>query len=130
MKKGLLIIALLIFDAGFAQTKKRATDEEKLAKCILENTSNFSFNGQQPIGKGWNVLENLFADNQFVAWGEYHNSPLLSQLTNYALESASKYGYKTWCIETSPFAASELMRFAKSKNPWDTIVQIAKERPN
>lgn len=130
MKKSLLIIALFIFNFSFGQTKKKLTDEEKLTKCILENTNYFTFNGQNPEGKGWNILENLFANNQFVAWGEYHNSPLLSQLTNYALESASKYGYKTWCVEISPFAASELMRITKFKNPLDTIFQIAKERPN
>ncbi|WP_341904256.1 hypothetical protein [Fluviicola taffensis] len=130
MKKGLFMIALLIFNLAFGQEKKKATDEEKLTKCILENTNYFTFNGQKPDGKGWDILENLFANNQFVAWGEYHNSPLLSQLTNYALESASKYGYKTWCAEISPFAAAELMRIAKSKNPLDTISRIANERPN
>lgn len=130
MKKGLFIITLLIFNLAFGQGKKKLTDEEKLTKCILENTNYFTFNGQKPDGKGWDILENLFANNQFVAWGEYHNSPLLSQLTNYALESASKYGYKTWCAEISPFAASELMRIAKSKNPLDTIFRIAKERPD
>lgn len=130
MKTGLFMIALLIFNLAFGQGKKKLTDEEKLTKCILENTNYFTFNGQKPDGKGWEILENLFANNQFVAWGEYHNSPLLSQLTNYALESASKYGYKTWCAEISPFAASELMRIAKSKNPLDTISRIANERPN
>jgi len=124
------MLTLLIFNLAFGQEKKKTTDEEKLTKCILENTNYFSFNGQKPDGKGWDILENLFANNQFVAWGEYHNSPLLSQLTNYALESASKQGYKTWCVETSPFVATELMRIAKSKNPMDTIAKIAKERPN
>lgn len=130
MKKGLFIIILLISNFAFGQVKKKTTDEEKLTKCILENTNYFTFNGQKPDGKGWDILENLFANNQFVAWGEYHNSPLLSQLTNYALESASRFGYKTWCIETSPFAAAELTRIAKSKNPLDTIFKIAKERPD
>lgn len=130
MKKGLFIIALLIVYAGFGQSNKKMTDEEKLAKCILENTSYFSFKGEKPTGKGWDILENLFAENQFVAWGEYHNSPILSSLTTYALASASKNGYKTWCVETSPFAAAELMRIAKTKNPLDTILKIAKDRPN
>jgi hypothetical protein len=129
MKKNLLIIALFIFNFGFAQTKKSTSDEEKLTKCILENTNYFTFNGEKPIGKGWDIIENIFAENQFVAWGEYHGSPLLSQLTSYALESASKSGFKTWCIETSPFVASELMRIAKSPNPLDTVFQIAKDRP-
>jgi hypothetical protein len=130
MKKSFLIITLFIFNFSIGQTKKIATDEEILTKCILENTNYFTFDGQKPNGKGWNIIENLFAENQFVAWGEYHNSPLLSQLTSYALESASKNGFKTWCVETSPFIASELMRIAKSKKPFDTILQIAKDRPN
>ncbi len=130
MKKNLLVIALFIFNFSIAQTKKKTTDQEKLNKCILENTNYFTFNGQKPTGKGWDMLENLFAENQFVAWGEYHNSPVLSQLTSYALESASKYGFKTWCVETSPFIASELMRIAKTPNPLDSILQIAKERTN
>lgn len=130
MKKGLLIITLLSFNFSFAQSKKKTTDEEKLTKCILENTNYFTFNGKKPNGKGWDIIENLFAENQFVAWGEYHNSPLVSQLTGYALESASKVGYKTWCVETSPFIASELLRIAKTKNPFDTFLKIANERPN
>lgn len=129
MKKKLLIIALLIFNFCSGQTKKKMTDEEKLTKCILENTNYFTFNGQKPNGKAWDILKNLFAENQFVAWGEYHNSPVLSELTTYALESASKNGYKIWCVETSPFAASELMRIAKTENPLDSILQIAKDRP-
>ncbi len=127
MKVNLLIIALFIFNVSNGQTNKRTTDEEKLNKCILEKTNYFTFSGQRPIGKGWDTLENIFAQNQFVGWGEYHNSPLLSQLTSYALESASNNGFKTWCIETSPFIASELSLFAKNKNPSDTILKIAEK---
>ncbi len=127
MKKLLLLSALLTYNFCIGQSIKKTTDEEKLTKCIVENTNYFVFNGQKPTGKGWDILENLFAENQFVAWGEYHNSPLLSQLTSYALESASKNGYKTWCIETSPFIASELTVFSKLKNPGDTILKIAEK---
>jgi hypothetical protein len=127
MKRNLLIIALFIFNISNGQTNKRTTDEEKLTKCILENTNNFTFDGQKAYGKGWNILDSLFFYNQFVAWGEYHNSPLLSQLTAYSLESASKYGFKNWCIETSPFLASELFKFSRSKNTTDTILRIAEK---
>jgi hypothetical protein len=127
MKSNLIFAGLFILNAGFAQTKPMLTDEARFNKCAAENTSYFTFNGQQPNGKGWTILENLFAENQFVAWGEYHNSPVLSQLISYALEAASKKGYKTWCTETSPFAASELMRIAKIKSPLDTILSFSKE---
>ncbi len=129
MKIGLLLSALLISTLSFGQANKPITDEEKLAKCIIEHTSDFTFDGQKQSGAGWTILENLFKENQFVAWGEYHGSPLLSQLTSAALESASKFGFKTWVVETSPFIASELNYFAKSKNTTDTILQIAKKFP-
>ncbi|RKR83550.1 hypothetical protein BDD43_3760 [Mucilaginibacter gracilis] len=110
----------------YGQAKKAITDDARLNKCILENTAYFTFNGAEPAGEGWSRLENLFAQNQFVAWGEYHNSPLLSQLTGFALASASKNGYKTWCTETSPFAASQLTWIAKTSNPYDTIISFSK----
>ena len=124
MNKILMIAILLTPILSYGQTKPKPSDEEKFNKCILENTNYFTFDGQKPIGKGWTILENLFAENQFVAWGEFHNSPVLSKLTSFALESASKSGYKTWCLETSPFIATELMRIGKAKNPSETIIDI------
>jgi hypothetical protein len=118
---------LLTSHLSYSQTKKNLNDEEKLNNYIATHTSYFTFNGQQPFGKGWDTLENLFAENQFVAWGEYHNSPLLSRLTAYALASAGKNGYKKWCVETGPFAASELMRFSRAKSPADTLIRLFKD---
>jgi hypothetical protein len=129
MKTIFLVILSLTSYFSFSQTKQNITDDERLNKCIIENTNYFTFDGQKPIGKAWNILENLFVENQFVAWGEYHNSPMVSQLTSYALESASKNGFKTWCVETSPFVAAELLGIAKSKNPLDSILKISKDRP-
>ena len=130
MNKIFIIAIILTSTLSYAQTKPKLSDEEKFNKCVLENTSYFTFDGQKPNGNGWTILENLFAENQFVAWGEFHNSPVLSKLTSYALVSASKYGYKTWCVETSPFVAMELMRIAKTKNPFDTLLSISKDHPN
>ncbi|MES2388204.1 MAG: hypothetical protein V4543_09390 [Bacteroidota bacterium] len=127
MKKALFAVIILASYCSYGQTKKPLTDEAKLNKCISENTAFFLFSGQKPEGRGWDILQGLFADNQFVAWGEYHNSPLLSQLTCFALEGASENGFKTWCTETSPFAASELSRFSKTKNPYEAILSTSKE---
>ncbi len=127
MKRYFIVILILSFYQGYGQVKKKLTDLDQLNKCISEHTSYFTFDGQQPKGKGWDVLNGLFAQNQFVGWGEYHNSPLLSQLTVYALESAAKNGYKTWCVETGPFVAKELMRIAHSKSPADTLVKLFNE---
>ena len=127
MKRILTVVMVLVSYFSHGQSTPRLTDEQEFNKCVLENTSYFTFDGQKPVGKGWTILEGLFAKNQFVAWGEYHNSPVLSKLTSFALESASKNGYKTWCIETSPFIASELKVFSKAKNTTDTILTIAKK---
>ena len=127
MKRILTVVMVLVSYFSHGQSTPRPTDEQEFNKCVLENTNYFTFDGQKPVGKGWTILEGLFAKNQFVAWGEYHNSPVLSKLTNFALESASKSGYKTWCIETSPFIASELTVFSKAKNTTDTILTIAKK---
>jgi len=127
MKNLLCLLLLLKFGGSYGQTKQILTDEAKLNRCIAQNTSYFNFNGEEgPIGKGWDLLTNLFKENQFVAWGEYHNSPLLAQLTSYALESAYKSGYRSFCVETSPFVAAELMRISQSAAPADTLLKIFK----
>ncbi len=130
MKKILIVAILLISFLSYGQKKSKLTDEEYFNKYVTENLNTFTFNGQKPVGSGWTILENLFAENQFVAWGEYHNSPVVSQLTSFALESASHNGFKFWCVETSPFMASELMRIAKTSNPIETILKLPRIAPN
>ncbi|PZU87848.1 MAG: hypothetical protein DI529_06680 [Chryseobacterium sp.] len=114
----------------WGQSKKVIADSVKFNNYVKENSDSFVFDGQQPTGRGWQTLEHLFAENQFVAWGEYHNSALFSKLSNYALQSASLYGFRNWCVEVSPFVASELQRIAKSKNPLDSIKVISKDHPD
>ncbi len=126
MKKLTLVVALFGTLISSAQKGKPIPDSAKFNKYVAEKMMSFHFTGQQPVGTGWDILEKHFADNQFVAWGEYHNSPLLSRLAGYALAKASRYGFKTWCIETSPFVAAELTRIGKSKAPADTIAEISK----
>ncbi len=131
MKIQLLIVIACLFSLCMrAQKNANLTDEEKLARCITANTSYFTFSGQQPEGGGWTKLQNLFQQNQFVAWGEYHNSPLLSQLAGHALESAAANGFRAFCTETSPFVAGELSRISKMKSPADTIESIYKKGIN
>ncbi|MCJ8209095.1 hypothetical protein MUY27_05200 [Mucilaginibacter sp. RS28] len=127
MKQLLLLVLLLANSLSYAQNGKSVSDEDRLNKYITSHISYFTFNGQRPEGKGWDTLDSLFAKNQFVAWGEYHNSPLLSQLTVYALESAAKYGYKNWCVEVGPYTATELTRISRATNPADTIEKLFKE---
>lgn len=127
MKNLLFPFLLLLSPFSYAQTKRSLNDQDKLNDCISTHTTYFTFNGDRPTGKGWEVLEGLFAQNQFVAWGEYHNSPKLSELTAHAMVSAAKQGYKTLCVETSPFVATELMRIARTTNPSDTLEKIFNE---
>lgn len=130
MKKYLVIAAALLSNYCIGQTRKVVSDLEKFNKYIAENTASFTFDGIKPHGEGWAMLEKQFAENQFVAWGEYHNSVLISQLSNYALETASRYGFKNWCVEVSPFVAAELTRIAKTRNPFDSLVAVSKDHPN
>lgn len=127
MKNLLLPIVLFVFQCSYGQSKKAASDQDQLTGFIATHTQYFSFNGEAPAGKGWQTLEELFAQNQFVAWGEYHNSPTLSALTAWAMASASKHGFKTFCVETSPFVAAELNRISATPNPVDTLERIFKE---
>jgi hypothetical protein len=128
MKKYLIAITILTTNFCFGQTEKIISDSTRFNKYVTENLTSFTFDGQKPYGTGWTILEKQFANNQFVAWGEYHNSSLFSQLSSYALETASKYGFKNWCIETSPFVANELMRISKSQNPVDTIIELSRDK--
>lgn len=130
MRKFLLLAIIFATQLIFGQSKKPLADSVKFNNYVKENSDSFVFNGQQPTGKGWDILEHLFAENQFVAWGEYHNSALFSQLTNYALQSASRNGFRNWCVEVSPFAAAELKRISKSKSPLDSINSISKDHPD
>ncbi|PKK38249.1 hypothetical protein BWI96_00170 [Siphonobacter sp. SORGH_AS_0500] len=129
MKKFLLLITWLFTHTGFAQQGKALSDSSKFNTYLARHTSSFTFNGQKPIGPGWDLLEKQFADNQFVAWGEYHNSGVLSQLSCFALEAASRHGFKNWCVEVSPFVASELMRISTSKSPYDSLLAVSKDHP-
>jgi hypothetical protein len=130
MKIFVFATLLLIAPFGYGQKKLKLSDDEQFKLYVSANTTSFTFDGQEPVGRGWTILDSLFAENQFVCWGEYHNSPIVSKLTTYALEGASKYGFKTWCVETSPFIASELMRFSKMSSPFDAILNISKDHPN
>ncbi|MDR6195299.1 hypothetical protein [Siphonobacter sp. SORGH_AS_0500] len=129
MKRLLLLISWLFTRMGFAQQGKALSDSSKFNTYLARHTSSFTFNGQKPIGPGWDLLEKQFAENQFVAWGEYHNSGLLSQLSCFALEAASRHGFKNWCVEVSPFVASELMRISTSKSPYDSLLAVSKDHP-
>ncbi|MDI9867900.1 hypothetical protein [Flectobacillus roseus] len=124
----LLFFAILGINLCFGQTVKVKSDSTKFNKIVFENTSSFQFDGTKPIGKGWDILEKQFSDNQFVAWGEYHNSKQLSQLSSYVLEAASKNGFKNWCVETSPFVAKELKQISRTKNPVDSIIKLSKDK--
>lgn len=130
MKIFFSFLTIFIGYFGFSQTSKTTNDSAKFIKYTRDSLASFTFNGQIPAGDGWKILEKQFADNQFVAWGEYHNSPVLSQLSAYALQKAAGYGFKKWCVEVSPFVAAELMRISKEKDPFGSIQAISKDHPD
>jgi hypothetical protein len=130
MKRILLILAVFYSNFCTAQKPGSTSDSAKFFRSVRQNSSAFTFDGQRPGGRGWEILEKQFADNQFVAWGEYHNSALLSQLSGYALQAAGGFGFKNWCVEVSPFVAAELTAIAHSPSPFDTLKALSKDHPD
>jgi hypothetical protein len=76
----------------------------------LVNQSKLDFDiiNNKPNGKGWNLFANQFAENNYVGWGEYHNSPLISILAIEVLQIAAKNKYNIWCIQIGKYAAKDL----------------------
>jgi hypothetical protein len=126
MKKLAFLISIFSLNICVAQHK---ADSTIFKEYLLKNELDFTFDGQKPMGKGWDLIEDQFKKNQFVAWGEYHNSNLFSKLTSYTLSIAAQNGFKNWVVETSPFVASELTRFSKTKVPFDSILSNSKSHP-
>jgi hypothetical protein len=120
---------LLFFLSTIITIAQKKADSTIFKEYAIKNSLSFTFDGQKPIGSGWDLLESQFKSNQFVAWGEYHNSALFSKLASYALTKAAQNNFKNWVVETSPFVASELSRFANSANPLDSILYLSKDNP-
>jgi hypothetical protein len=59
--------------------------------------------------------------------GEYHNSKQLSQLSSYALEAASKNGFKN-CASKQVVCRKELKQISRTKNPVDSIIKLSKDK--
>jgi hypothetical protein len=105
-----LFCSLLIFNANaFAQNVK------VLDSIINKDKLSFDIVNDKPTGDGWNFLMKQYAENNYVAWGEYHNSPLISLLTTEALAVAAKNNYNAWAVEISPMAAAALENFVVDK---------------
>jgi hypothetical protein len=86
-----------------------------LDSIINKQKQSFEIVNDKPIGDGWIFLMKQYTENNYVGWGEYHNSPLISLLTTEALKVAAKNNYNAWVVETSPMAASALENFVVDK---------------
>lgn len=111
MKKIILLSGFILLNMvlSFAQ------DSTKISALVNQAKLNFDIVGNKPVGKGWDLLANQFASNNFVGWGEYHNSPMISILTNEALKVAAKNKYAIWCVEIGEYAAQDLYKTATDK---------------
>jgi hypothetical protein len=107
MQKYFSIVFFLI-----ASTICYSQDSVTVLSLVNQSKLNFEIINNKPVGKGWDLLANQFAANNYVGWGEYHNSPLISMLTNEALQVASKNKYNIWCTEIGKYAAKDLLKIA------------------
>jgi hypothetical protein len=90
-------------------------DSAAISALVNQSKLSFEITDNKPAGKGWDLLAGQFAENNFVGWGEYHNSPLMSVLTNEALKVAAENKYGIWCTEIGLYAARDLYKIATDK---------------
>jgi hypothetical protein len=109
MKKILFCCFLLLGFGVYAQNAK------VLDSIINKQKLDFDIVNNKPTGDGWSFLMKQYAENNYVGWGEYHNSPLISLLTTEALKEAAKNNYDAWAVEISPMAALGLENFVTDK---------------
>jgi hypothetical protein len=109
LKKRLLLLFSIISLTLQAQNVKI------LDSIINKQKLSFDIVKDKPTGDGWNFLMKQYAENNYVGWGEYHNSPLISLLTTEALKVAAKNNYNAWVVEISPMAALGLENFVVDK---------------
>ncbi len=93
----------------------QAQNVKVLDSIINKDKLSFDIVNDKPTGDGWNFLMKQYAENNYVSWGEYHNSPLISLLTTEALAVAAKNNYNAWAVEISPMAAAALENFVVDK---------------
>jgi hypothetical protein len=109
MKKILCSCFLFLCFGTYAQNVK------VLDSIINKQKLDFDIVNNKPTGDGWNFLMKQYAENNYVGWGEYHNSPLISLLTTEALKVAAKNNYNAWAVEISPMAAAALENYIVDK---------------
>jgi hypothetical protein len=108
--KNLLTVLLL----GCSVTPQ-AQNAKVLDSIINKSKLSFDIVHDKPTGDGWDFLMKQYTENNYVGWGEYHNSPLISLLTTEALGAAAKNNYNAWVVEVSPMAAAALEVYAADK---------------
>jgi hypothetical protein len=109
MRKTLFSCFLVLSFYTYAQNVK------VLDSIVNKQKLSFDIVNDNPIGDGWNFLTKQFAENNYVGWGEYHMSPLISLLTTEALKVAAKNNYNAWVVEISPMAAAALENYVVDK---------------
>jgi hypothetical protein len=109
LKKLLPLFFLIPFISSQAQNAKL------LDSIINKQKQSFEIVNDKPTGDGWTFLMKQYVENNYVGWGEYHNSPLISLLTTEALKVAVKNNYNAWAVEISPMAAAALENFVVDK---------------
>ena len=105
-----ILLSILLFFTNYIN----AQDVRTLDSLVKNATSSFTIKNDKPVGQGWDLLSKQFIDNNFVGWGEYHNSPLISVLAKEALEIAARNKYNVWITETGYYACKDLVNAASS----------------
>jgi hypothetical protein len=124
MRKTAGLLFCLTFFAALKET--RAQDSAALAQWVAKSKTTFTLVNNKPTGAGWNLVAAQFAQHSFVGWGEYHNSPQISYLTNEALQVAAASQYNVWCTEAGYHDAMDLIQIATNPRYYAQIKALNK----
>ncbi len=118
------LVALVIgsLTMGFSQDKLTKAD-------VIKNVYSFKLdtNALQLTGNGWDSLKKEMTLNHYVLMGEYHNSMLVSKLTEIFFSELKKNDFSVWMTEISPLAADKLNKLVRDKSYPKSIIDFNKK---
>jgi hypothetical protein len=123
MKKTTILIAcaVALTTATFGQTLTK-TDLIKYTSSFTLDTARLQLNGN-----GWDTLKKELPNYHYILLGEYHNSRVVSKLTETLFPELKKNDFSVWMTEISPLAAEKLNQFVADKTYPKNIIDFNKK---
>jgi hypothetical protein len=96
---------------------------------LIKYTTSFTLDTHklQLDGNGWDTLKKELPNYHYVLLGEYHNSPVVSKLTETLFPELKKNDFSVWMTEISPLAAEKLNQLVADKTYPQNIIDFNKK---